>query len=209
MRAMLETCISGPVLPATILLGIVTFYWLMVIIGSLDLQLFDFDLDFDGDVDPEGVLGAGMVGLRFLNLGRIPLMLWMSVFALSFWFVSMLWYDSSYAANATTASLVVLRNAAIGVVMTKVLTQPLLQLIDKTRTLSAYDLVGQVCVISTDEVNDEKKGQAKLGTEASPLLLNVRGRGAKLVKGDLAKIVEFDPNQHIYYVQKADSEGNA
>src|SRR5262245_22048265 len=129
MRAMLETCFSGPVLPATILLMLITVYWMMVIIGALDIHLFDFDFDMDGhvDLDLEGVLGTGMVALRFLNLGRIPLMLWMSVFGLTFWLTSMLWHDSADAANGVTAMLMILRNAAIGVIATKVLTQPFLQ----------------------------------------------------------------------------------
>jgi hypothetical protein len=150
-----------------------------------------------------------MVVFRFLNIGRIPFMLWLSVFALCFWLISMLWYESSYATNMVTALLVVFRNTAIGIVLTKILTQPMLQFIDKGRMRSAYDLVGQMCVIFTNEVDAEKKGQAKLNTDASPLLLNVRARGGTLVKGDVAKIVEFDPIQHIYYVQKADREVQA
>jgi len=108
-----------------------------------------------------------------------------------------------------TATLVILRNAAIGIVLTKILTQPFLQFADKVRMRSAHDLVGQICVISTSEINAEKKGQAKLTTDASPLLLNVQVRGETLVKGDAARIVEFDPIQHIYYVQKADREVEA
>jgi hypothetical protein len=67
-------------------------------------------------------------------------------------------------------------------------------------------LLGQLCVISTSEVTG-KNGQAKLHTEGAPLLLHVRTReGKRLRKGDLARIVDFDPANLIYYVEKLQQE---
>jgi hypothetical protein len=214
MREMLETCFTGPVLPASLLLLLVTSYWLLVILGAMDLDLFDLDLDLDGDghVDgaPEmsGVLGAGMVVLRFLNLGRIPLMLWLSIFALSLWITSVVWYDPANNASGWLSTQILLRNAAVAIVVTKVLTQPMLRLIDTTRPTTALDLVGKLCVVTTSEVNDQR-GQAKLYTEASPLLLNVRTRDGIVGKGDVAKIVEYDATKHIYVIEKAEREVEA
>jgi hypothetical protein len=214
MREMLQTCFSGPVLPASILLLMITAYWLMVILGALDLDLLHFDLDLDGDVDvdgtPElsGLLGAGMVVFRFLNLGRIPLMVWMSVFALALWITSAVWYHESYSETAWMSFQILLRNSAVALVATKILTQPMLGLVDKTRPTVADDLVGKLCVISTAEAT-ERRGQAKLYTEASPLLLNVRTVDGTLAKGDVAKIVEYDRVRRIYFIEKAEREVEA
>jgi hypothetical protein len=209
MREMLETCFTGPVLPASILLVLVAFYWLAVIIGALDLDLFDFDLDLDGQADLEGVLGTGMVALRFLNIGRIPVMLWISIFALALWITSVVWYDVANNESTWLAAQVFFRNLVVAVIATKIVTQPMLRLIDNTKPTSAEDLIGKLCVVATSEANSER-GQAKLQTTASPLLLNVRTREkAFLGKGDVAKIIEYDPVKHIYLIEKAEDEVQA
>ena len=85
----LETSFSGTSMPASLFLSLVLVYWLFVILGALDLELFDFDLDVDADVDLGSVLNVGLVPVRFLNLGRVPLMLWVSLFSLSWWGLSL------------------------------------------------------------------------------------------------------------------------
>ena len=47
MTEFFETCASGPVLPASVLLTLVCIYWLTVIVGAVGMDAFDFDLDFD------------------------------------------------------------------------------------------------------------------------------------------------------------------
>jgi hypothetical protein len=205
-----QVCVTEPVLPATAILAIVVVYWLMVILGAVDIELFDFDIDLDFDGEPgdlQGLLGAGAVVLRFLNIGELPLMLWVSVYAMSFWMTSILWFDESHLESTTTVLQVILRNAVIGLVATKLITQPMLRFVDRTKVTQHQDLIGQPCEIMTGEVS-ENYGQARIATGESPLLINVRTRNGVLVKSDHAHIVDYDDERHVFFIEKTPTEVN-
>ena len=76
MTELIHVCTSWPTLVVTTLLGLVVLYWLCVILGALDFDLFDFDVDLDGQ--PDSFLDWGMVGLKWFNLGEVPLMVWLT-----------------------------------------------------------------------------------------------------------------------------------
>jgi hypothetical protein len=205
MVDILHACFSGPVLPASVLLILVVLFWVLVILGALDLDVIDLDIDVDTAQDVGWFPSIGLLALRFLNVGPIPLMIWMSIFSLCLWIVSVSWVEPSAHDNNWLAVQVLVRNAAIALIATKIITQPLLRFAQKSEMRKSADLLGSVCVISTSEVT-EKQGQAKLHTEGAPLLLHVRTREGTLRKGDLARIVDFDPANLIYYVEKLQQE---
>ena len=93
MKEFFDACVTGPVLPASVLLALVSTYWLMVIAGAVGTDVLDWDFDLEADADLDGILGVGAVSIRFLNLGTVPIMVWMSAFALSFWSVA-IWLQS-------------------------------------------------------------------------------------------------------------------
>ena len=51
MKEFLNIILSFPTVGFTIFLGFVVVYWLFVLLGALDLDLFDLDADIDADVD--------------------------------------------------------------------------------------------------------------------------------------------------------------
>jgi hypothetical protein len=55
-------------------------------------------------------------------------------------------------------------------------------------------------VITTSEATAEF-GQARYDTDGAPLLINVRSTGAPVARGVQAQIVDYSPEQHLYYVQ--------
>jgi hypothetical protein len=209
----LGVCFTGANLPATVLLLLAIMYWLLAIVAGLDLDFLDFDLNVDGEADLGEVVGLGVVVLRFLNIGLVPLAIWGSVLAISWWMVSMLfdrlldnvqhpelreeWF------NAVQWSI---RNFAIAVMLTKIFTQPLRGKFDAVEPNTAADLIGQTCRIVTGEVN-ERFGQAEYATGAAPLILNVRTRTAtELTEGAAAVIVDFDPERNVYFVERMKTE---
>jgi len=205
----LQVCFSGANLPASILLVLVMFYWLMVILAGLDFDFFDFDFDMDAEPDFESALSFGFVVLRFLNIGRVPIMIWTSTFALTFWLLSMLLdrlLDNPEHREAIfNAVQYGIRNFAIAILLTKVFTQPLRDKFDAKEPNRVEDLIGMHCSITTTEVT-ESFGQAEYRTEAAPLLLNVRTRETPLAKGDQAVIVDHDAEENVYFVTKVNSE---
>ena len=203
MQEFIETCFSGPTLPATVLLLLVLVYWLFVMLGALDIDIFDIDLDVDSDVD--SVLSIGFIPLRFLNLGRVPLMVWLSFVALSMWMLSMV-FDHPLPESLPLAVQAFARNLGISLLVAKFLTNPLRDKFDPVEPNRAEDLIGQTCVITTSEVT-ETTGRAEHKTAAAPLLLNVRATEKALAKGELVEIVDFNPETHIYFVRRANQEG--
>lgn len=209
MENFIEGCFSWPSWPATLLLMIVCSYWLLVMFGALDLDFLNLDLDFDMDVDVDvdaSVLQFGFVPLKWLNLGSVPTMLWGSVFALTGWMASRL--INSPEPHATFSWMsdgqAILRDTGIALLMTKVITQPLRGKFDPVEPNKAADLVGQNCVVTTSEVT-ETFGEAEFTTDGAPLRLTVRSADTSLTKGDTAVITDFDPNQKIYQIQRANS----
>lgn len=205
----LQICFSGANLPASILLVLVMCYWLLAILAGLDLDFLDFDLDMDAEPDLSSSLGLGFVVFRFLNIGRVPIMIWMSVFTVTYWLLSMLLDrlldNPEHREVLFYAVQYGVRNFAIAVVLTKILTQPLRDKFEAGEPNVAKDMIGQRCMITTSEVTDSF-GHARYETGAAPLLLNVRTREEPLAKGDLALIVHYDAEENVYYVTKLNSE---
>jgi len=203
MSELLQTYFTGPMLVPSGLLALVCLYWLFVILGAFDIELFDFDLDLD--VDGGSISDLGLISLRFLNLGDIPLMIWGSVFSLSFWVVTALAVNRMAFDAAANPWVIVPGSALIAVVVTKVLTNPLRGRFTSKPPNPVAELLGKTCVITA--LTTEKFGQAEYRTEAAPLLLNVRTHEGTLAKGTMVRIVDFDQEHHLYYVSGSDLEG--
>lgn len=205
----LQVCFTGACLPASLLLALAMLYWLLAIVAGLDLELFDFDLDIDGQPDLESSLSVGLVVLRFLNLGRVPLVVWGSAFAIAYWLVTLLLDRLADDPESRTELFYVLqyvvRNLVLGVLLTKIVTQPLRDKFEPVEPNRAEDLIGRECRITTSEVTPTF-GQAQIPTEAAPLILNVRVKETPLARGAPAVIVDFDPDQNVYFIEQAQAE---
>jgi len=205
----LQVCFTGACLPASLLLALAMLYWLLAIVAGLDLELFDFDLDIDGQPDLESSLSVGLVVLRFLNLGRVPLVVWGSAFAIAYWLVTLLLDRLADDPESRTELFYVLqyvvRNLVLGLLLTKIVTQPLRDKFEPVEPNRAEDLIGRECRITTSEVTPTF-GQAQIPTEAAPLILNVRVKETPLARGAPAVIVDFDPDQNVYFIEQAQAE---
>ncbi|MBI2477236.1 MAG: hypothetical protein HYV60_00865 [Planctomycetia bacterium] len=205
MNELIETAFSPTVIPATILLLVVALYWLVAVVGGLGLDLLDLDLDFDGDFDADStfdtIMSAGAVTLRFLNIGQLPINIWLSVFAITFWTISMLWRSPQETAAVLAIVTIVVRNGAVALLPTKLLTQPLRGKFEPIEPDTAEDLIDSVGEVTTAEVTP-RGGQARFTSAAAPLLLNVRSAQSVLAKGEQVRIVDYDPTAHIYIVER-------
>jgi hypothetical protein len=95
---------------------------------------------------------------------------------------------------------------ALAVLLTKLLTQPLRGRFEGKEALAAAEMIGQCCRITTSEVT-EKFGQAEYKSEGAPLLIHVRTRvPTSLTKGDVAMLVDYDTETHVYFVEKPTGE---
>ena len=200
-----QLCFSWPVLPASVLLCLVTAYWLLVILGAAEVDLFDMDLDVDLDPGLEGhesILDWGLASLKWLNLGDVPIMIWLSAFALPAWLMSVT-FDKGLT-DPSTIDIVkaCARNFGVGIVAAKLLTQPLKGKLKFVEPNPSQELIGRTVMITTVEATPET-GQAQLSTgDGAPLLLNVRTTDGAIDKGAEARIVEYSPETRLYYVER-------
>ncbi|MBX3439703.1 MAG: hypothetical protein KF861_19595, partial [Planctomycetaceae bacterium] len=89
MVEFLQHCLTLPTVIPTVLLGFVCLYWVSMILGGLDLDILDLDIHLEpGTEGHESFLDWGLVGLKWFNLGHVPFMIWMSVFSLTAWLMS-------------------------------------------------------------------------------------------------------------------------
>jgi len=202
----IESCFSWPSWPASVLLLCVCVYWVLMIVGAVDLDFLDIDVDLDLDMDVDAdpsILEFGFVPLKFLNIGSVPTMVWGSIFALVCWTVSRLWNSPlpHPSFEWTSDPLAIIRDFGVAAMLTKVITQPLRGRFDPVEPNKAEDLVGQTCIVTTSEVT-EAFGEAEFATEGAPLRLKVRNGKGDISKGDTVLITYFRSETNEYVVER-------
>lgn len=179
--------------------------------GDLDVPSVDVGVDgIDGDIQTGGFYGSlGAMTVKWSNFGRIPIAIWGGIFTLAFWGIAFcLWHhvDASHHSPTWIPSILLsIRNGVIAILITKVITQPLVGKFDKQPGYDSKRIVGSTCEISSIEATPSY-GQAKFRTNAAPILLNVTTDGATFPRGTEVKIVDFNPHKRIYTVTKNTSE---
>lgn len=206
MSVFFEALVAHPVLPATILLVCLILWGLTTIVVGLDIDLNSHVGGWFDSLEHlvwEGLASFAVVPMRWLNMRDVPIIIWLSIWSLMWWTVSIgLWmsFDRNFWPNPSwwLSSLLIVRNLAITLPFTKLGTQPMRGLIN-TAPLQSKSLIGSEAEISSYEATPES-GQAKFKTDASPLLLNVRTDGPHLTKGTRVWITHYDAGRRIYYV---------
>ena len=194
-------------LPYTILLGIVLLYWLLVILGALDIDLGDFDFFSDADTDLEGAIPnetgwlAGV--LQFLNLGQVPTMIVASFMVISLWVGSIILNHYWTVPSTWILLFLVIPNLILAGVVTHFCARPFRLLFKELNregeeTLPMAGRYGKVII---SEVND-RFGQVEIETEGAPLVISARAlEGQTYAKGESVVIVEELPDVSSFRVK--------
>lgn len=234
MLEVFKAAVDWANLPLTALLGLVMFYWVFVIVGFIGLDTFDIDLDGDADVDldvdaelaleadadvdldadaaVEGDVAAadgGVSGLHgflaFLNLDSVPLMIVVSVLALSMWTTQMTANHFLGWGRSLLGFALYLPVGLVGVVVTKIVTTPIAKIFRSMRAgeRDHIRVVGRMGNVVSD-AGPERLGQLKVVTDGAPLLLNIRTRDGEAKRGQQAFILEKAADGDFYYVEAQD-----
>ena len=114
-------------MPLTILLGLIVLFWIFTLLGAVGIDALDFDFDTDVDGDICDVPGAM---LRVVNAGLIPVTVVLSILVLLMWVSAMV---LNFYLNPGQSWLLALgfffASSILGVIGTKILTQPLVPFI--------------------------------------------------------------------------------
>lgn len=221
-----KVAIAGPNLPLTVLLGLVLLYWLGVILGALDMDMFNMDVDADMDVDvdldldvdadlavdadADADMDAGAGGgafssfAIFLNLDKIPLTVVFSSLITLWWAQAILLFQFFFRENPVLAWPVHLGTFFTSIIMTKILTQPLVLMVKALGgdvDSGLRKALGQVGVLDFD-CDEDQVSQAVVTTDGAPLIVNVKSRQGAIAQGSKVVLVELNREGDFYYVSK-------
>ncbi len=225
MDQFIAALLAPPALFFSLLLGAALLYWLMVIIGALDLDLLHFDHGGDGHGHEvgdghghdghDGGDGHGLFHgvLEFLSVGKVPITLVGTVLVLTGWLVCMLAQLTvvPLLATALPAWLWVLALFTVALMVafpvTAVAMLPFRKafaLPDNPGQKGGISLVGQLARVTSRTV-DTGFGTAVCTVGGSEIVLHVvTGRAdLTLTKDQQAVIVHYDDERQVHVLGPA------
>ncbi len=199
MKELWEQAILSYNLPLTILLGLMVLFWLLTMLGAVGIDAldFDFDADVDGDI---GDVPAAM--LRVVNAGLIPVTIVLSILVLLMWISAMI---LNFYLNPGHSWLLALgffvASFILGVIGTKILTQPLVPLMKRLKdTETVAPVIGQIGVVRSMEM-DSTYGQVEVQrADGAPAILNAKlgADSVAIPRGTQVAILSMDEKTGVY-----------
>ncbi len=215
---LIEAAQQFPTVVFTIGLGICLIYWLFVLIGALDIDLFgDADIsgagkaigggghdlgdaggagDHDLDIDGGGGLWSG------LGLSKVPITISVSAIFFVCWCISLLamHYVPDMLGNATWVQYTLLpATLIVGLPIAGLLVRPLGGVFELKEGKSNSDYVGHTVTVTTGTV-DDGFGQGMVEDGGTVLVIPIRCDKAGLSRNDKALIIDFDTERQAYVV---------
>jgi hypothetical protein len=207
---------SFPTVVFTFFLGVTLLYWLVAVLGLIDIEVLDFDMpDAEGqlDINPDTGLSspdvlAGLM-LRF-GLQGVPVTVIISFISLFGWLLS--YYGAhfllGFAPDGLPRFLLGIPVLAVALFLAVMLTaqviKPLRRFFRKAQQQTVRHLLGQTAIVRTSRV-DNDFGEATLEDGGAGLILKVRSAGSETFrKGDRVVLLEHRPEENVYRVISED-----
>lgn len=215
MKEIWEQALLSYNLPLTIALGLVFIYWLLAVLGTIDMEAldFDFDIDTDSDLDTDitpGSSGFFVTALKFVNATDVPLMMVLSFLSLFMWLIAIL---SNYYFNPDHSSLfacgLLFVNFFMSVLLVKLITKPFIPFFNAFKKGENDDepVIGRIGIVKSKLI-DSEYGQVEVPRQhGSPAIVNARmGEGhSPLPRGSEVLLYDNDQESHLFIVREANS----
>lgn len=212
MNPFYENVTSFPTVIFTFFFVLTMLYWLIAMLGLVDLDVLDFDIpEVDSDLNVEGGLSsadalAGLM-LRFGLVG-VPVTIIVSIIAIVGWIICyyFVYFLFDYIPEGFLRYLIgipiFIISLYVAVMITSVVIKPIrvfFSKVEEQASTSKY-VVGQTAVVRTSRV-DETFGEALLEDGGAGLILKVRACGEhSFKKGDRVVLLEYIKEQNVYRV---------
>lgn len=230
MTELLEASLAFPTVSLTILLGVIFLYWVFVILGALDIDLFSSDAGHGGHHgggDGHGGDGHGSDGhahksgtaestggassfLHPFGLRRVPFTISITLVILFAWTISLLcmYYLGPWIPHGMPLWLfgliVLVASVLISMPLTALAITPLAPAFVVHSAMRARDLVGSTCSVTTGRVGHDF-GQAKVTDNGAELVIPVRcDQENKISRHDKALVIDYDAARHAYLIEPLD-----
>lgn len=198
----------------TILAGLSALYWVFTFLAGDFLGHMDVGVDFDTDVDLDVDAGLDVDGgaelsgfekaMQYINVGKVPFMVVLSVFKFIAWIGTLL---SSVAFNTFSwgwkSALLLIPVFIITFFLTRLATRPLVKIYRQMgyNGEEAHDLLGRTALMRSD-ISGTKIGNAELRIHTDLIRINVQSKdGMAIGYNQDVTIVDEVKGRNIYIVQ--------
>ncbi|WP_410652911.1 hypothetical protein [Amycolatopsis sp. cmx-4-54] len=193
MGGFVTAALGFPAVLFSFLLIVVIGYWLLTLLGAVDLD------EFDG--------GDGLLA----GFGGVPLSISLSLLIAFTWFASLAGTVLLDDLELSTPSRIGLGTGVLAVALvlgtlgTRVIVVPLRRVFGPAREPSRRDFVGRVAVIRTSSVTHDF-GQAEVAAaDGSTAIVDVRQAGeGNLTAGSRVVLYDYDSEREFFWVESLD-----
>jgi hypothetical protein len=197
---------SFPTIIFTFFLAVTVLYWLVAVLGFVEIGILDIDI-------PEGEIGDGASGpnvlaglmIRF-GLAGVPVVVIISFVSLFGWLISyyivhfLIGFSPGEFLRYLIGLPVVIFSAYIATMITAFIIRPLRPLFKRAQQQTEKYVIGQSAIVRTSVV-DNSFGEAILEDGGAGLIFKVRTIGNEsFVKGDKVVLLEYIKEKNIYRV---------
>ncbi len=205
MNEFVSIVTSFPTNVFSLALIVVSLFWILAIIGLVDIDLFDWDIDIDAETDASGVGPLAGLLLRF-GLGGVPVTVILSGLIVISWLFC--YFGSAYVLSLFPGTLLkyvggmvlIAGCLVIAFPITAMSLRPMKDLFRGETAMLNQEIAGRQCQVRSLEVTDEF-GKAVVKDDGAGLLIDIRATVPNdLTKGDIAAITAYDSITRTYTV---------
>jgi hypothetical protein len=186
----------------TALLLFVLAYWVIVILGLIDTDFLDLDIESEHGGEVSADISWINQALYFFNLGRIPLMIWLSFFTVPLWLIMINVTGYLKLSGFIWGILFLFPTAFVCLFIAKIFTMPFIRFFDYiNRDTDEKDIIGQLgtVVTSADHI---KKGQAEVNLNGNFMLFSIlTSPGNVAEKGQRVLFIQALPEHNVFLVE--------
>lgn len=205
MKELWEQALLPYNLPLTIALGVVMVFWLFSLLGAVGIDTIDLDV-------PDEAGGGGHLGdipgamLRLVNAGHVPLTVVLSVLILCMWLASIFvnYYFNPAQSLLLAAGFFVLAFIG-GVIVTKLITQPLVPLMRRLKEAEdSKPVVGEIGTVRSIALSDSYGQVEVIRGDGAPAILNAKlsPGSLPLPRGSAVVILSMDEARGVYLARE-------
>ncbi len=203
MEQFTQNITSFPTLVYTVLLGVVLVYWVLSVLGAVDMDTLDIDVDIDADASALSALTGFM--LTF-GLSGVPISVIVSLWSLYAWLLC--YFAVEYFVAFLPGEIlqlmggiaVLLGSFFISVPLIAQTIKPLKGLFKNHTAVKKEDLVSSICTVTTMDVSEDF-GQGELHDGQAGMILAIRAPSPnEIKKGDKVVIIAYNENKSTFDV---------
>jgi len=204
MLSFLDAAVAFPTAIFTTLLGVVVFYWMLALLGLVDIDSAEMDIDADpGSSDLSSMIGL----MATLGLHGVPFSIVLSLLVLLSWTLSCLgamWLLALLPGSIPVymgGTLLALASVALAVPMAAYIFRPFKGLFVTHAAIRNASLVGQPCKVLTLTV-DERSGRAEVSQRGAGINIRVWAHSPNLLaRGSTARVVAYEEETARYRIE--------